>query len=334
MCPNLIGSSFTHEHSTPPVGFAVEPVSRTHTHKYTVTNKVTKTKTHKYSIILRVTPDQTQTHKWNIVNKIQKTKKHIWDAGGRIKKNRIHKWDTIIKFATTHTHKYTILIRVTKTKTHKHNIVGRIIKTKTHKWGTAGRIYNDAVKTHKYNVLSRRVQTQTHKWNILTPQITEGDIQYYKSISTNSLGGAIDTGSPITDNVKSNLFDAVTATEATTGETEYRCIYVKNISSRSVLSNARVWLNGQSTSPYSVIGIGLGTSAIDGTEQTVGAEETAPSGVSFTELTGIGNALSIGTLTDGQHKAVWIRRIISASSPVYDSDNFPIAFGGDTYADF
>lgn len=332
--PNLIGSSYTHDHSVPPVGFAIESFTRVSTHKWIINNKVTKSKTHRYDVTI-VVPTKSKTHKFNITKKVSLTKRHRYNAGGKVKRNKFHLWNTIMKLTNiTHKHKFNIFIKVTKTKTHKYNVVGRIIKTKTHKWGAAGRIYDDAVKTHKFSILSKRAPSKTHKWNILTPQIVAADMQFYKSTSTNSLGGAINTSLAITDNIKANLFDTVTATESTSGESEFRCIYLKNISTRSILSNPKVWLVNDSVSSYSTIAIGVGTSAINGTEQTVATEETAPSGVTFTTLTGLTNALSLGsTISFGSHKAIWIRRTIAAGSGAYDSDNFTIAMGGDTISE-
>lgn len=332
MCPNLIGSSFGHEHSTPPIGFAVEGLVRTHTHRYNIAaQKITKTKIHKWNVTIKVT--RSHTHKYYVGHTIQISKRHRWNVGGRIKKNRIHKWNRSAKITRTHTHKYTVRIKVTRSKTHKYLVVGRLLRTHTHKWNQAGHLYDNAVKTHKYNIVKRALQTQTHKWNILTPQITEADLGYYLSSSTNSLGGAINLSAPIADNTTGNIFDAVTGTEAGTGETEYRCIYLKNINTRSTMANAKVWLETQSVSPYSVIAIGLGTSAINGTEQTIATEETIPSGVSFQTTVGVASALTINaTLAFGQHKAIWLRRVISAGSPAYIGDNFVIGFGGDTYA--
>lgn len=333
MCPNLIGSSFGHDHSSPPVGFEVGPITRTHTHKYIIANKVTKTKTHRFNITIRISAVRNRTHKYHIRNSVELIKVHRFNVGGRIKKNRTHKWNRIAKITKTHTHKYTIRIKVTKTKTHKYLVVGKLVRTHIHKWNQAGHLYDNVVKTHKYNVVARALQTQTHKWNILTPQITEANLEYYLSSSTNSLGGAINLSAPITDNTTGNIFDAVTGTEASNGETEYRCVYVKNISTRSTMANAKIWLETQSSSPYSVISIGLGTSAIGGAEQTIANEEAVPSGVTFQETTGVASALSIGsTLAYGQHKAIWLKRVISAGSPAYIGDNFVIGFGGDTYA--
>lgn len=328
MCPNLIGSSWGHEHSTPPIGFAVEGVVRTHTHRYNIAAvHVERSHTHKYNITIKVT--RTHTHIYTVGHGLVVSKTHRWNSGGKVSKTKRHKWDITRKITRTHTHKFIISIKVTKTHTHVYKVNGRIYRTHTHKWNSAGHLYENAVKTHKYNVVGRVTKTHTHKYDIFVPILLDTDLQYYKSTATNSLGGAI-TATVVTTSLKHDLFDVVSAAEMQTGDTEYRCIYVKNISSRSVLANSKVWINSNTPSSSSVIGIGLGTSAVDGTEQTIGTEGTAPSGVSFQDTVGIANALAIGTLNAGQHKAVWVRRVISVGASGYPNDTFTIAFGGDT----
>lgn len=331
--PNLSGAaSLGHTHTTPPVGFAVEPVTRTHTHKWNRALRVTKTKTHKWHrFILVVGSPKTKTHKYTIRKRVLTTKKHRFNSGGRVKKLKTHLFNRIIKTTKTKTHKFSIRIKVTKTKTHKFNLIGRIIRTHTHKWSAGGRVLPRPTKTHKYSILKKVTETNIHKWNILTPKIISTELQYYKSSNTaNSLGGAIDTASPIVDNTEHNLFDVITAAESDTGDTEYRCLYVKNISSRSILSNSKVWINANTPSTFSDVTIGLGTSAISGTEQTIAGEGTAPVGVTFSTAAGIANSLSIGNLIAGQHKAVWLKRVIAVDSQAYDNDNFTIGFAGDT----
>lgn len=326
--PNLIGSSWGHEHSTPPIGFAVETVVRTHTHKYNLAAlHITKTKTHKYNVTIKIT--RTHTHRYTVGHGLVVSKTHKWDSGGRVSKIKRHKWNITRKVTRTHTHKFILATKVTRTHTHKYKVYGTIYKTKTHKWNQAGHLYDDAVKTHKYNIVKRALKTQTHKYDIFVPKLIEADLQYYKSTATGSLGGAI-TETIVTTNLKHDLFDSVSGSEADTGDTEYRCIYVKNISSRSVLANSIVWINSTTPSPYSVVGIGLGTSAINGTEQTIGTEDTVPSGVTFQDTVGIGNALTIGDIAAGSHKAVWIRRVISVGAGGYPDDSFTIGFAGDT----
>ena len=57
------------------------------------------------------------------------------------------------------------------------------------------------------------------------------DIKFYGSGASN-LGGAI--GSLLTSNSLHNLFDAVGEAETVLGSTEYRCIYVKTHTARTL----------------------------------------------------------------------------------------------------
>ena len=340
MCPNLIGSSFGHEHSSPPIGFAIEPVSRTHTHKFNIKIRVTKTHTHRWNrYIIIINSPKTKIHKYNVSGKVGPVvKTHRWNAGGKVvpSRRRTHKYNIKGKITKTKTHKFTIRILVTALpRTHKFNIIGKIVSTYIHKWNAGGLVKPPKYQLHKYDIIERINPSKTHGWNILTPKILTTDLGFYKSSNTaDSLGGAIDTNSPITDNELYNLFDVITATESTTGETEFRCLYVRNNETRSRLDSAKVWLHITSPNTSSItISIGLGTSEINGTEQTIATEETVPADVTFTTLTGLNNALAIGgNLTAGQHKAIWLKREVAAQSQAYDNDNFTIGMAGDTYA--
>lgn len=151
---------------------------------------------------------------------------------------------------------------------------------------------------------------------------------------TASLGGAISTvaGGIITDNTTHEVWDVVSSAESSAGDTEYRCIYLQNSHGTLTLQNAAVYIDTQTPSSDTVVAIGLGTSAVNGTEQTVGDESTAPSGVTFTELTGSGNALNIGNIPAGEHKALWLRRIVSSSASAANDDSYVLAYTGDTAA--
>ena len=334
--PNLVGSaSFGHTHAIPPIGFAIEKVSRDHTHRWHRRLRVTQTKTHRWNRrIFIVNGPKQKTHKWIIRNKVLTSKTHIFDSGGRVKKTKRHLYRILIKVAKTRTHKFNLRLAVPKTKTHKWNTIGLIIQTKTHKWTAGGRLLPHPTKTHLWNIKTKTTRTHTHLWNILTPIIVSAELEYYKSSNTaNSLGGAIDTNAIIVTNVKQNLFDIVDATESTSGDTEYRCLYVRNNSDRSILENAKVWLHANTPSTSSIVSIGLGTSEIDGVEQTVATEGTAPTDVTFSSTAiNLATSLPIGNMIRGQHKAVWLKRVISAGSQAYDSDNFTLAFAGSTIA--
>jgi hypothetical protein len=331
--PILNGSvGYGHTHSIPPIGFAVEKLTTTKTHKWNRNLKIVRTHTHKWNRFIIITGSpKTKTHKFSIRKRVLVQKTHRFNKGGKVKKTKTHIFNRKAKISKSKTHKFSIRIKVTRTRTHKYNGIGRIIRTHTHKWSAGGRVLPRPTKTHKYSILKKITKTHTHKFSILTPKIISTELEYYKSSNTaNSLGGAIDIASSIVHNTEHNLFDVITASESSSGDTEYRCLYVKNISSRSVLGNSKIWIYTNTPSTQSDVSIGLGTSAISGTEQTIANEGTAPTAVTFSQPTNFSTALSIGNLTAGQYKAVWIKRVITALSSAYNDDNFTLAFAGDT----
>jgi len=146
-----------------------------------------------------------------------------------------------------------------------------------------------------------------------------------------ALGGIISSvelsGTPL-----HNLFDQVDGAEASAGDTEYRCIYVKNTHATLTAQNLKVWVNSESASADTDEEIGLGTSAISGTEQTVADEDTAPIGVTFAQANGSGAALVIGNLAPGEWKAIWIKRVVSVAAAAANDDGPTIRLGWDTAA--
>lgn len=167
--------------------------------------------------------------------------------------------------------------------------------------------------------------------------IANTDIKYYLSggasnnLPASSLGGARST----TTEMASDLFDDVNSTEASSGETEYRCIYVYNGHGSLTMENTKIWIQVNTPSPDTVVNIGLGTSVINGTEQgPVADENTAPSGVTWpgTPPSSEGTALTIGNIPFGQHKAVWVRRVVSQNAAAWNSDGFTLRVKCDTAA--
>ncbi len=138
-----------------------------------------------------------------------------------------------------------------------------------------------------------------------------------------SLGGAKSSVA-----MPTGIFDAVTSAEAAAGLTEYRCIYVHNNHATLALLAAEIWI--QANTANTRIAIGLGTSAINGTEQTVANEATAPAGVTFaTTPVNLATGLVIGDIPAGQSKAVWLRRIVTAGAALA-TDTFTLRVQGDT----
>jgi hypothetical protein len=164
--------------------------------------------------------------------------------------------------------------------------------------------------------------------------ITATDIKFFLSgtggTGDTSLGGAIHA-TEVSATVN-QFFDVVSGAESSAGDTEYRCLYVKNTHGSLTLYSAKVWISSNTPSTDTEITIGLGTAAVSATEQTVADESTAPSGVSFSTAASEGAALSIGDLVAGAYKAVWVKRVVSASAAAYTNDTFTITVRGDSAA--
>lgn len=159
--------------------------------------------------------------------------------------------------------------------------------------------------------------------------IVASDLQYRQS-SVSNLGGAI-SGSDVSTALH-GLFDVVAGSESLAGDVEYRCVYVRNGHATLTLYNAVAFIQTNSPSSDTSVDIGLGTSAVNGTEQTIANENTAPSGVSFSAPSAYIGGLSIGDIPAGQHKAIWIRRTVSAGAAAYSGDGMTLAVQGDTAA--
>lgn len=136
----------------------------------------------------------------------------------------------------------------------------------------------------------------------------------------------------MTDNTTHNLWDVVSSAESSAGDTEYRCIYVLNNHASLTLQNAKVWISTNTPSGDTAIRIALGTSAVNGTEQTIANESTAPTGVTWSTAANEGAALSIGNIPNGQHKAIWIERVVSAAATAANDDSYVLSYAGDTSA--
>ncbi len=159
--------------------------------------------------------------------------------------------------------------------------------------------------------------------------IISTDIQYRLSGGSSNSNPAASLGGVKSSTAASNYFDDVSSAEASAGDTEYRCVYVHNNHGTLSLIGAKVFIQTNTPSSDTDVAIGLGSSAINGTEQTVVDESTAPSGVSFSAPTTFAGGLAIGDLAAGAHKAVWVRRTVNAGAAAY-ADSFTLRVQGDT----
>ena len=159
--------------------------------------------------------------------------------------------------------------------------------------------------------------------------IVNTDIKYYLSGGASnsdpdaSLGGARST----TTVVPSDLFDDVSAAEATAGDTEYRCLYVLNDHATLTLTGAKVYLDTNTTGDR--ISIALDGVGKNDTAETVGNESTAPTGETFSQPDDYAGGLSLGDLAPGDYYAIWARRVIPSSASG-GTDTWSLTVQGET----
>lgn len=128
-----------------------------------------------------------------------------------------------------------------------------------------------------------------------------------------SLPGTDASQSPTIANQTNKLFDDIVQAEAASGDTEYRCFYVKNDHASDSMTGVKLWINSDASGADS-LAIALDLAGVNGTADTIADESTAPSpSLTFTAPADESSALDIGTLTAGQYYGVWVRRTVPAA---------------------
>lgn len=146
-----------------------------------------------------------------------------------------------------------------------------------------------------------------------------------------SLGGARSSTETV-DNTVNNLFDSISGAESTAGDTEYRCVYVYNNHGTLTMQNVRIYILSNTTSADDTWTIGLGTAAINATEQTIANESTAPSGVTFSAPTDYAGGLASADIPAGQHRSIWYKRVVNAGAAAASNNAITLNFDADTAA--
>lgn len=159
--------------------------------------------------------------------------------------------------------------------------------------------------------------------------ISQSEIKLFNT--TSGLGGAI-TATEAVSNTLHNVFPKVSSDDALTGKTFYKCIYVKNTNSTITLENTKAFIYSNTPSADTSMEIGLGTANINSSEQLIANANTAPIGVSFTALTGLANAVTIGNLAPSAYKAIWLKLIVSPNAVAYSADGITLQVTGDSGA--
>lgn len=136
-----------------------------------------------------------------------------------------------------------------------------------------------------------------------------------------SLGGTRSSNT-ISGTAMNNLFDNVTAAEASAGDTEYRALDLYN-SGDAASSGTELYMGTPTSSTSTELQFGIEASPID-SATSIADESTAPAAVSFAAYT-TGSRLSIPAIAAGSGCRVWIKRIVSASAPNTASDSGTIS---------
>jgi hypothetical protein len=163
--------------------------------------------------------------------------------------------------------------------------------------------------------------------------IASTDIQYRLSggasnaVPAVSLGGAKSSVA-----AAATIFDSVSGAESAAGDVEYRCVYVHNAHGSLSLDNAVAWVQSDTPGALTVIAVGVGSSAMNGTEQVVADENSPPSSITFLSAVNKAGGTALGSIPAGQSRALWLRRTVSAGATVTASDPFTIRVEGETGA--
>jgi len=146
------------------------------------------------------------------------------------------------------------------------------------------------------------------------------------AVQAASLGGAKSSTA-----ASASIFDDVSSAESTAGDVEYRCIYVHNAHATLTLTGAVLWLPADTPSVSTSVDVGVGTAAINATEQTVVDENAAPAGVTFASAATQGAGVALGDIPAGQGRSVWLRRTTLAGATAF-ADGFTLRATGNTTA--
>jgi predicted phosphodiesterase len=167
-----------------------------------------------------------------------------------------------------------------------------------------------------------------------TPVILPADIRFYLSggyFNTepiNSLGGEISSFQLVSGTLN-GLFDRVDTAEAEIGDTEYRCIYLRNTSQTRKLLATRIWIETGTASADTSIAISIGSSGINGTEPIIPDEGVAPPMNFFEIPLSEPSEPNIGDLYAGDHVALWVRWYVNTGTTSIADDFAVLRIDGD-----
>jgi len=143
------------------------------------------------------------------------------------------------------------------------------------------------------------------------------------------------------------LFDHVTGSEASAGDTEYRCFCVKNTNGSDTAYNVSIYISVETGNSDDAISFAVEVpesgSETNGPAQTIANESTAPT-VNSGRVSDWSTATSRATgqgvnidyhdahLDPGEICFVWVKRVVAASAAAANNERYAIAVAFDTAA--
>lgn len=115
-----------------------------------------------------------------------------------------------------------------------------------------------------------------------------------------------------------NLFDDVSPSEASAGDTEYRALDVTN-SGDATAAAVVFYMDPETTSAFSQVDAGVEASPV-GSTTVIDDEATAPAGVTFGHYSSA-SRLSLPDIPAGGYCRLWLRRVVSAGAGNTPSDS-------------
>lgn len=147
-----------------------------------------------------------------------------------------------------------------------------------------------------------------------------------------SLGGAV-SSVEITTASDNNLFDDVSGDEASPGDTEYRCLALKNTNASITLQNSKLWFTSNTTSADDTLNMALAATGLNAVPESLANESTAPTGgESFSAPASKAAGLSVGNVPASQYYPIFLQRIVSAAASAVNGNSAILKWEGDTTA--
>lgn len=138
--------------------------------------------------------------------------------------------------------------------------------------------------------------------------------------TTGGLGGAA-TATALTSGNFHNIFDVVSPSEASAGDTEYRAVDLFNTGDATG-TQMEAFIDPDAT--IGDLSMGIEASPV-GSTTSIANESTAPTGVTFSDPTS-GSPLALPDCAAGSYVRIWLRRIIPAAASNSANDQATMKF--------